>query len=72
MGIIQDWAGVEQEAPLFTHTITINNISERINKSDVEKKKKKALETHKDDALLCSPPTADLADLILCSCTSSV
>lgn len=57
---------VYREALLFIQAITINNITEIINKSDV------ATVTHKDDALLHLPCTAKPADLILHGCASSV
>lgn len=56
---------IYREALLFIQAITINNITERINKSDV------ATVTHKDDALRL-PCMAEPADLILHGCASSV
>ena len=57
---------IYREALLFIQAMTINNITERINKSDV------ATVTHKDDALLRLPCMAEPADLILHSCAASV
>ena len=57
---------IYREALLFIQAITINNITEKINKSDV------ATVTHKDDALLRLPCMAEPADLILHGCASSV